>query len=96
MAFSGLLFLLRIAIGACYEGTFVGQYGATPGKMVLRLKVVMPDGSRVSMARAFGRYFAKILSWCTLTIGFIIAGFDPEKRALHDHICSTRVVRMVG
>ena len=27
-----------------------------------------------------------------LWIGFIIAGFDSEKRALHDHICGTRVV----
>jgi uncharacterized RDD family membrane protein YckC len=48
------------------------------------------------MLRAFGRYFAKMLSWFTLAIGFIIAGFDVEKRALHDYICSTRVIRTVG
>jgi uncharacterized RDD family membrane protein YckC/ribosomal protein S27AE len=96
MAFSGLLFMLNIAIGATYEGVFVGQFGATPGKMALKLKVVMPDGSRVSMGRAFGRYFAKWLSWFTMTIGFIIAGFDQEKRALHDYICNTRVIRTVG
>jgi len=96
MAFGGLLFLLQIVLAATYEGVFVGHFGATPGKMVLRLKVVMPDGSPVSMPRAFGRYFAKMLSWFTLMIGFIIAGFDPEKRALHDYICSTRVIRTVG
>jgi uncharacterized RDD family membrane protein YckC len=39
-----------------------------------------------------GRFFAKILSAMMLWIGFIIAAFDREKRALHDHICGTRVV----
>jgi len=96
MAFAGLAILIQMAIGATYEGVFVGTYGATPGKMVLRLKVVMPDGSKVSMGRAFGRYFAKMLSSLTLMIGYIIAAFDPEKRALHDYICTTRVIRTAG
>jgi uncharacterized RDD family membrane protein YckC len=26
-------------------------------------------------------------------IGYIMAAFDDEKRALHDRICSTRVIR---
>jgi hypothetical protein len=32
------------------------------------------------------------LSWLTLCIGFIIAAFDHEKRALHDYLCQTRVI----
>ncbi len=96
MAFAGLGVLIQMAIGATYEGVFVGQFGATPGKMTMRLKVVMADGSRVSMPRAFGRYFAKLLSSLTLLIGYIIAAFDQEKRALHDYICNTRVIRTVG
>ena len=27
-------------------------------------------------------------------IGFIIAGFDSEKRAMHDMICDTRVIKV--
>jgi uncharacterized RDD family membrane protein YckC/ribosomal protein S27AE len=96
MAFAGLTILLQMAMAATYEGVFVGLYGATPGKMALHLKVVMPDGSRVSMGRAFGRYFAKLLSSLTLLIGYIIAAFDSEKRALHDYICNTRVIRTAG
>ena len=42
--------------------------------------------------RAVGRYFAQWLSAFILYIGYIIAGFDSEKRALHDHICDTRVI----
>jgi uncharacterized RDD family membrane protein YckC len=89
----GLASLISIAINAVYEGLFVGKLGATPGKMALRLRVVRADGSPVTLGRAFGRYFAKILSGLTLLIGYIIAGFDSQKRALHDMICDTRVIR---
>jgi uncharacterized RDD family membrane protein YckC len=89
----GLASLVNIAIAACYEGFFVANLQATPGKMVIGVKVVRPDGSRVELGRAFGRYFAKILSGLILCIGFIMVGFDAEKRGLHDMICDTRVVK---
>ena len=84
--------VIQIAIACAYETWFVGKYGATPGKMACGLRVVMPDGGPVSYARAVGRYFAQWLDWFTLTIGFIIAAFDDQKRALHDRICETRVI----
>jgi uncharacterized RDD family membrane protein YckC len=89
----GLSSLVSTAIGATYEGLFVAKLGATPGKMALSLKVVRPDGSPVDMGRAFGRYFAKLLSGIILFIGYIMAGFDDQKRALHDMICDTRVIK---
>jgi uncharacterized RDD family membrane protein YckC len=72
---------------------FVGRFAATPGKMVCGLRVIMADGSRVSYGRACGRSLADILSGIICNIGYIIAAFDDQKRALHDHICDTRVVR---
>jgi uncharacterized RDD family membrane protein YckC len=89
----GVLTLVGIVLAASYEGIFVAQMGATPGKMALGMKVVRPDGSRVDLGRAFGRYFAKILSMIILFIGYIMIAFDSEKRGLHDMICDTRVVR---
>lgn len=89
----GVLMLVSVAIGMGYEVFFIVRFGATPGKMALRLKVVTADGGPISVGLAFGRYFAKILSACTLLIGYIIAAFDDEKRALHDRLCNTRVVR---
>jgi uncharacterized RDD family membrane protein YckC len=81
-------------IGLCYAGWFVGKFGATPGKMALKLKIVMADGSKLTYGRAVGRYLAELLSGCpTLLIGYIMAAFDEEKRALHDRICNTRVIR---
>lgn len=85
--------LLTVAMGCFYEAYFVSSRGATPGKMALSLKVIRSDGSRPSMGVGVGRYFAKLISYLAFFIGFIMAGVDEEKRALHDRICDTRVVR---
>jgi uncharacterized RDD family membrane protein YckC len=61
--------------------------------MACKLKVVTADNDRVSYPRAFGRYFAEILSGLILLIGYIMAAFDDQKRTLHDRICDTRVIR---
>jgi uncharacterized RDD family membrane protein YckC len=87
-----LLVFVELLIAVCYEGIMVGKYGGTLGKLALKIKVVNADGSPVGYGRAFGRYFAKLLSGMICLIGFIIAFFDKEKRALHDRICNTRVV----
>lgn len=92
----GVAFLVQLAASACYEGFFVAKLGATPGKMVIGAKVVCADGAAVSLGRAFGRYFAKILSSLIFCIGFIMVGFDSQKRGLHDMICDTRVVKSRG
>jgi uncharacterized RDD family membrane protein YckC len=93
LALQFVLFAVEIGIGVSYETFMIGKYGATLGKMALKIKVVTADGGRVTYGRACGRYFAKMLSGFTCLIGYIIAFFDdPQRRALHDHICSTRVV----
>jgi uncharacterized RDD family membrane protein YckC len=93
MALYGFFFLGSIVINAAYETWFVGKYGATPGKMACQIQVVTPYGGKISYARALGRHFAKIISSMTLLIGYIMAGFDDEKRSLHDRICETRVIK---
>ena len=82
-----------IVIGLGYDLFFIRKYDATPGKMALGLKVLRKDGSKLSVGRVVGRHFANIVSSLTLLIGYIIAGFDDEKRALHDHMCDTRVIK---
>jgi len=93
LSFMPLIMLLQYAIPAVYDTWFVGKYGATPGKMACKLKVVVADGTPVTYSRALGRHFAKWLSSIILGIGFIMAAFDDERRTLHDRICETRVVR---
>ena len=85
--------ILNFIIPAVYESWFVGKYAATPGKMACKLKVVMADSGRVSFGRAIGRHFAKYISGLIFCIGYFMAGFDDQKRTLHDRICDTRVIK---
>ena len=88
-----VLMLLQYAIPAAYDTWFIGKYGATPGKMACKLRIVVADDSQVSYLRAFGRHFAKWLSAMILCIGYLMAAFDDQRRTLHDRICETRVIR---
>jgi uncharacterized RDD family membrane protein YckC len=87
-----IMSVFQLFIAAAYTTWFVGKYGATPGKMACKIKVVTADGDRVSYARALGRHFSEMLSAMILLMGYVMAAFDDEKRTLHDRICNTRVV----
>lgn len=89
----GVAVLVNAILGAVYEIWMVTRYGGTLGKIICRLRVVMVDGSSLSYGRSAGRHFAKYISGLTLLIGYIMAGVDEEKRALHDRICDTRVIK---
>jgi len=92
MAFQGLSTFLNLIVGIVYGTWFIGKFAATPGKMACGLKIITADGGRVSYARAFGRYFAEMLSGILIGIGYLMIAFDRQKRGLHDHICNTRVI----
>jgi uncharacterized RDD family membrane protein YckC len=92
MGLIGISIVISIAMAVAYEVYFVSTRGGTPGKLALGLKIVRADGGPVTAGLALGRYFAQWLSGAILMIGYIMAGFDSEKRALHDHICQTRVI----
>jgi len=81
-----------ILLPSFYHGYFLSTQGATPGKKLLGLAVIRPDGSTVSFLRGMCRFWATSISGMICGIGYLMALFDDEKRALHDHICDTRVV----
>ncbi len=85
--------LISMGIGISYYVYFIRKSDATPGKMAMGLKVLRSDGSKLSVGRIIGRYFAHILNAFTIGIGYLIAAFDDQKRGLHDHVCDTRVVK---
>jgi uncharacterized RDD family membrane protein YckC len=88
-----LNFGLGFLINGSYNVFFLGRYGATPGKMAAKLRVLNADGSPISYGLAAGRFLAELLSGMICYIGYMMAGWDDEKRALHDRICNTRVIR---
>ena len=85
--------LVSIFITAAYYAGFHASRGqATLGKMAIGIKVVRTDGSRISLLRGIGRYFAAILSGLILCIGYLMAAFTDRKQGLHDMLCDTLVV----
>jgi len=72
--------------------------GRTPGKALLRLSVVAvaPAGGAppgIGLKRAFLRFLAWNLSSALLGIGFLLVLFRKDRRALHDLLAGTRVIR---
>lgn len=87
------LYLVPLAMNAAYYAAFhASSKQATLGKMAVGIKVVRTDGTRISMARGVGRFFATILSSLIIGIGFLMAAFTERKQALHDMVCDTLVV----
>ncbi|MBM3785199.1 MAG: RDD family protein [Acidobacteria bacterium] len=84
--------IMAIVAAGYYEAWFLVKKGATPGKLILGLQVVRARGGKISWGLGWGRYFAHMVSGITMYVGYMMAGWDDEKRALHDRICDTRVV----
>jgi uncharacterized RDD family membrane protein YckC len=93
LAKAGWAILASTLFSLIYSAWFIGALGATPGLMALGLKVVRPDGSPIGYGRAVARYFAAMVGGMILGIGYLLVAFDAEKRALHDMICDTRVIK---
>lgn len=87
--------LIGMLLGMLYITWFIGKFGATPGKMVFRLKVVSPAGGKVGYGQAFGRYWAEfVVVWMTVMLGYLPIFFDSQRRGLHDRLSNTRVVQI--
>ncbi len=85
----------RILIPALYFTLLpVSMAGQTLGMRAAGIAIVRPDGSPLSYGRAFVRWLGYLLSSILLGLGFLIALFTKNKRALHDYLADTRVVRV--
>jgi uncharacterized RDD family membrane protein YckC len=85
------LFLLILSGG--YLVTFTAAGGQTIGKMALGLRVVAADDGRVPVGAAALRALGCIASTICLGAGLVPALIGPDRRAVHDRLADTRVVR---
>jgi uncharacterized RDD family membrane protein YckC len=88
--------VVNMGLSFFYFGWFYKNKGATPGKLLMGLRVVdLETGMNLSYGRTFLRDIVgkTIIGYLTLSIGFILAGFRSDKRALHDLLASTQVIR---
>ncbi|MBI3994726.1 MAG: RDD family protein [Nitrospirae bacterium] len=77
-----------------YFSFFTWYGGRTPGKMAWGIRVVTVNGLPVSPLRAIGRTICYNLDFLTLGLGFLLAAVPPAKRALHDMIAGTVVIKV--
>ncbi len=76
-----------------YHTWFVWQYGASMGKIAMKMRVV--EAATLTQPRlsvAFNRAVFRIVSGMVFYLGFIWALFDPMRQAWHDKTASTLVV----
>lgn len=89
-----VLLAVELIIDTTYSVILVTKFGGTVGKLVFGLRVITADGGRLTYKHSFARALAQWLSTIPCGLGFVLAAFDGEKRALHDIICNTRVIRV--
>lgn len=70
-----------------------GILQATLGKMLFGLRIETIAEKPMNLTTATRRYWSKLLSFLPLFTGFMLAAWTPRKRALHDFLAGTVVVR---
>ncbi len=87
--------LIQFVIGAGYAVYFWSSSGQTPGKSIMKLKVVHADGGNVlTPGQAILRYIGTIISAIPLLLGYLWAIWDPKHDTWHDKIASTKVIKI--
>lgn len=93
----GVSWLVSLVLGFIYLCWFYTKKGGTPGKLLLKLRVV---DAQTGMFLTIGQTLLReivgkwILNTITLFIGYIMAGLRQDKRGLHDLVAGTRVLKI--
>jgi uncharacterized RDD family membrane protein YckC len=91
-------FAVALVIPVAYFSFFHGWKGQTPGKMAVRIRVVLETGERVTYVRALIRYLVALALWFFFYIPGVVDAlfplFDAKKQTIHDKAAGTVVVRV--
>ncbi len=92
----GLLSFLTtplILLKVIYHTFFVWYYGATAGKMIVKIRVIdMNTLGRVTLFSSFLRAVGRIFSEFFFYVGFLISLFNDGRKTFHDITARTLVV----
>ena len=87
---------LNLIISAIYATAFVSLLGGTLGVLLLRMRILRPDGSLLGPGRAFARYVVLTATFALFLIPAIVSAFmvalRQDRRGIHDLICDTVVI----
>lgn len=87
-------FLLEyMAIKIIYQTFFTMQYGASIGKIIMKIRVIeISTLSNPGFLSAFNRSVFRVVSEILFYFGFIWAMLDPYRRSWHDRTGRTLVI----
>lgn len=85
--------ILSIGFYVYYYLFFQIRHHGTLGKKWLKLELVSTTGAPITRGQAGLRLFGYLISLAMMGCGFIMVAFHPEKRAFHDLISRTRVIK---
>ena len=85
---------LKTSLWILYCALFLTFFGATPGKMVLRIRVTQMGqvSVRLPVMTALVRSTFFVFSALILALGFVASLFDKQNRTWHDRIARTVVI----
>jgi uncharacterized RDD family membrane protein YckC len=80
-------------LGLVYAGYFTGTTGQTLGKIATGLRVVDAGGRPPGYLRAFARAALGTIGVLAAGLGLVPMLLDPARRAFHDRLVKTRVIK---
>lgn len=87
------LFSYVIVLKVIYQTFFVWMYGATLGKIAMKIRVIsIDDLEKPSFILSLSRAAFRIISESIFYLGFIWAALNPKRETWHDKVASTLVV----
>ncbi len=87
------LIIYVILLKIIYQAFFVWMYGATLGKIFMKIRVVsLYDIEKPSLLHSILRATVRILSENIFYLGFLWAFLNPKKETWHDKVAGTLVI----
>ncbi|QFR49870.1 RDD family protein [Sulfurimonas lithotrophica] len=84
-----------LAIKIIYQAFFVMQYGASIGKLVMKIRVIeIKTLQNPNVLSALNRAIFRVVSELLFYLGYLWAIFDPARQAWHDKTAKTLVVNV--
>jgi uncharacterized RDD family membrane protein YckC len=82
-----------MAMKIIYQAFFVMQYGATLGKIAMKIRVIeISTMQKPNVIVALNRSIVRVLSEMLFYLGFLWAAMDPARQTWHDKTAKTLVV----
>jgi len=87
------LFVYVVALKVVYQTFFVWMYGATLGKIAMKIRVISTaDLGNPSLTLSLSRAAFRIISESIFYLGFIWAYINPKRETWHDRVANTLVI----